>query len=88
MKIKYDTKFEIGDTVYIAETYYGEYYVSEPLTVQRIYINVDKFGLYVEYALRYEGQQFKYLWDIQMAEKHCFADREECRLWCAIQNKI
>lgn len=88
MKIQYDTKFEIGDTVYIAETYYGEYYVSEPLTVQRIYISVDKFDLHIEYALRYEGQRFQHLWDIQMAEKHCFVDREECRLWCAIQNKI
>lgn len=88
MEIKYDTKFEIGDTVYIAETYYGGYYVSEPLTVQRIDINVDKFGQNIEYALRYEGQTFQYLFDIKMMEKDCFADREECRIWCAMQNKI
>lgn len=88
MTIQYDTKFEVGDTVYIAEIYYGEYYVSEPLTVQRIHINVDKFGQNIEYALRYEGQQFQYLFDINMMEKDCFTDREECRIWCAMQNKI
>ena len=88
MKIRYNTKFEIGDTVYIAETYYGEYYVSEPFTVQRIEINVDKFGLYAEYTLRDKGQGSQYLWDIKIEEKRCFSDREECRLWCAIHNKI
>lgn len=88
MNIQYNTKFEVGDTVYIAEIYYGEYYVSEPLTVQCIHINVDKFGQNIEYALRYEGQRFQYLWDIQMEERHCFADRDECKLWCAMQNKI
>lgn len=87
MKIRYNTKFEIGDTVYIAETYYGEYYVSEPLTVQSIHINVDKFEQCIEYSLRYKGQLFQHLFNINVLEKCCFADREKCRLWCAMQNK-
>ena len=87
MKIKYNTKFEVGDTVYIAETYYGEYYVSEPLTVQRIHINVDRLGLHIEYELKYKDETFKHFYNIDMLEKQCFPDREECRLWCAMQNK-
>ena len=75
------TKYDIGDTVYIAEFYEG-YMPSRELTVVSIDISVSTSKTKVIYNLN-DGENYKgyYL------EEALFATCEECTKWCEERDK-
>lgn len=77
MKIKIDTKFNIGDVVYTPE-FYDVYFASKtPHTITDIFVKAShNQNVAVTYRI-IQGQ----LTDV-VSEKFLFATYEECRQWC------
>lgn len=75
------TRYDIGDTVFIAE-FYDEYMVSKVLTVVTIEISVSANKTKVVYYLN-DGSDYKGYY----FEDALFATYEECTKWCEEHNK-
>lgn len=79
MNINIETKYNIGDTVYIAE-HYDEFFPSKPLEVIGILIKISPIATLVEYKLQDNG------YDEIVIEPYIFATYEECVKWCDNHN--
>lgn len=83
MKIAIETKFNIGDMVYVPEPY--RLWFTERTTREIVNITIEcsmrdgKERMIVLYGLRYE--------DEPVCEDVCFATYEECAQWCFEQNR-
>lgn len=78
MIINHETKFNIGDSIYISEIFDGEYYIDGPYKIKSIKLEIINEGILVRYNC-----ENVYL---DIIESHCFASREEGQEWCLIHN--
>lgn len=80
MDINKQSKFNLGDEVYIAN-YYDEFTPSKPYTVTAVLTITDGNGTVVKYRIRNATEE------IVMFEHSCFGTCEECTKWCEKHNK-
>lgn len=80
MKITFETKFNIGDQVYLAETYHEYWANSKPYTVVGISIHMNEHATKIIYRIEQDG-----LID-SVSENLLFATHEECVKWCEEHN--
>lgn len=80
MKCVVNAKFNIGDQVYLAETYHEYWANSKPYLVTGILISITES----EYKITYRIQQ-DLLTDV-VSEHLIFATYEECAQWCKNHN--
>lgn len=81
MDFNITTKYDLGDSVYIAELY-DEYMPSKELTVTTIEFSISTNKTKVVYYLN-EGDGYKGYY----SEDALFATCEECTKWCEEHNK-
>ena len=79
MNINIETKYKIGDTVYIAEKY-EDYFPSKPLTVLSILVTILPDATLIEYGLGKDGYCDK------IPENRILPTYEECIKWCQENN--
>ena len=80
MKIKVETKFNVGDLVYIPELYHHEWFaLKRPFEIYKIIINTYGNTVYIYYELL-DGTLIEY------KEDFIFTSYEECEKWCREQN--
>jgi hypothetical protein len=80
MKLTLNTKYNINDTIYIAECYNGEFFPSRALTVYQIYTESSLYITEIYYYMYYYGEYVKF------SESRCFGSYEECSKWCKEHN--
>ena len=81
MKVTLDTKFNIGDTVYVVDHYY-DYYVSHtPYMIIDVLINVNKRGTHIFYEVEQNDVTDR------VPESWTFNTYEECARWCEEHNR-
>lgn len=80
MKISVETKFNIGDIVYVADNYDDYIANSEPHIVQDVLINVSRRGTHILYEVNRKGFTFT------ITEAWVFATYAECTKWCEEHN--
>lgn len=80
MKITADTKFNIGDTVYAAESYEVYWANKTPYIVIDITVNVNEDMTRIVYTINQD-----YIIDT-VSEDFLFATYEECMKWCKEHN--
>ena len=73
--MKIETKYNIGDTIYIPE-YYEEYFPSKPLQIDSILITSNYI---VKYILNSSGY-------MALEEQNIFKTYNECNEWCNKHN--
>ena len=81
MKVTIDTKFNVGDTVYIADHYYDFYASSEPCIIRDVLIDINSKRTHIAYEV--EQKDFTY----RVPETWTFASYDECAQWCDLKNK-
>ena len=80
MKIEVETKFNVGDFVYIPELYRHEWFaLKRPFEIYKTIINTYGNNVYIYYELLDETL-------IEYKEDFIFAYYEECEKWCREQN--
>lgn len=77
MKISVETKFNIGDMVYIANCYYDFYANSVPCRIKDVLVDINRRRTRIAYEV--EQEDFTY----RIPEEWAFASYEECEKWCA-----
>ena len=80
MKYTLETKFDIGDTVYIADHYYDYYASHTPYVVTGITVKINHNGTYIAYYVEH-GENTDYL-----PETFIFSTYDECVKWCDEHN--
>ena len=80
MKITIETKFNVGDTVYIADHYYDFYANHEPYIIKDILIDVRNCRRHIVY----EVEQGDYIYCVP--EDWTFTTYKECAKWCEEHN--
>jgi hypothetical protein len=80
MTVTVETKFNVGDTVYIADNYYDFYANQTPCIVKDVLIDVNRRRTCISYEV--EQEDFTYM----VPESWMFATYEECEKWCEKQN--
>ena len=76
MKVNLETKFNIGDVVYVAETYEVCYANKTPYTITDIIVRLDEDTIKIVYNLH---QNYT---TTTVSENFLFATYEECVQWC------
>ena len=80
MKIDVETKFNVGDVVYVAEHYYEFYANKRPHTIKNIFVKATPWHTRILYEVECEGV-------IEHISEVCvFATYEECTKWCKENN--
>ena len=82
MKHMIETRFNVGDVIYIADHYYDYYASRTPYVVSGILIHINN----KEARVLYDVKQGK-LTD-RFPEYLCFSTYEECAKWCERHNRI
>ena len=80
MKITFETKFNIGDQVYLAETYHVYWANSKPYTVVGVNIHMNDHTTKLIYNIELEGLV------TSVSERFLFATSDECKQWCEAHN--
>lgn len=80
MRLAIETKFSIGDQVYLAEIYHEYLANSKPYTIVGISIHMNEHATKTIYRIEQEG-----LID-SVSEHILFATYEECAKWCDEHN--
>lgn len=80
MKVTIETKFNIGDIVYIADHYYDLYPQREPYIIVDILVNIDKHGTLIRYDVECSNGSCR------VPEKWVFNTYAECTKWCEEHN--
>lgn len=80
MKYTIETRFDVGDTVYIADLYYDYYASHTPYVVTGITANVRHNDISVAYYVESEGHTD------HLPEAFLFNTYEECAKWCKEHN--
>lgn len=80
MKITAETKFNVGDTVYIADHYYDFYANHKPYIVSDVLIDINSKRMHISYDV--DQDDFTY----SVPEEWVFATYEECTKWCDEHN--
>ena len=77
MKITVETKFDVGDMVYVANHYHDWYAEHRLYIVRDITINIRKSIPYIQYEVELDGLVST------ASERMLFKTYEECVEWCA-----
>ena len=77
-----DTKYNIGDTVYVADLCYDYYPVSQPCTVKNILLGGNVNKPRISYEVKND------VFSEQLLEDWIFPTYAECTKWCEENNKI
>lgn len=80
MRLVTETKYNVGDTVYIADHYYDFYANRQPYTIIDVLINVNSRRTFVQYEVEQDGISYR------VPEDWTFATYEECVKWCEEHN--
>ena len=80
MTFTINTKFDVGDEVYIADSYYEYYASSKPYVITRVHIKSDGNKTHITYDVEQDGFR-----DI-VTEGLVFQTYEECTKWCKNHN--
>ena len=80
MKIEIETKFNIGDTIYVAEHHYEMYPCKEPRIIKDILIRWNSHQAHIEYETMCSGGIER------RPETWTFKTYAECTKWCEEQN--
>ena len=76
MNISLNTKFNIGDAVYFAETYEDYWANKEPYIVTDIMVKVNKYGQSIVYRISQN------CFTDTVSEHMLFQKYEDCAKWC------
>jgi hypothetical protein len=82
MNININTKYNIGDTVYIVDSCYDYYPVNIPCIVKNIFIRGNINNIYVNYEVQHDTLS------LLLPESWIFPTYAECTKWCEEHNKI
>ena len=82
MDININTKFNVGDTVYIADHYYDFYPINEPGTIKNILIDGDINKIRIDYEIEQD------IFVVRVPEEWTFDSYAQCTKWCEEHNKI
>ena len=80
MKLSIETKFNIGDTVYIAECYEDWFACKKPFIISDILISANSQTTHVLYEVQQDGLKSR------VPEDWVFGTYEECKKWCDEHN--
>ncbi len=80
MTFTVNTKFDVGDEVYIAYSYYEYYASSKPYVVKRVRIQSDGHTTHIVYDVEQDGAEDSVI------EGLTFATYKECTKWCKEHN--
>lgn len=80
MKFNIETKFNIGDIVYIADHYYDFYANKKPYIVKDVLIDINKRRTHIKYEVEQDDITYR------VPEKWTFNTYEECAKWCDEHN--
>lgn len=80
MKITIETKFDIGDTVYIADSYDEFYPHKQPYVVMDVLTNTNHGKTHIRYQVEIDGMIDFF------PEEWVFLSYEECAQWCKEHN--
>ena len=81
MKLSIKTKFNIGDTVYIAECYEDYWFAyKNPFIVSDILISANSRIMHISYEIQQDNFTHR------VPESWAFSTYEECAKWCKKQN--
>ena len=80
MKAAVESKFNVGDTVYIADHYYDFYASHLPCVVCDILININSKRTHISYEVEQDDYMYR------VPEEWTFATYEECARWCEENN--
>ena len=81
MKININTKYNIGDTVYVADHYYDFYPISTPGIIENILIDGDINKIRIDYIIQQD------IFTVSVPEEWVFPSYAECTKWCEEHNK-
>ena len=82
MKTIIETKFNVGDTVYIADHYYDFYANMAPYIVKAILIDVNSRRTHISYEVEQGDTTYR------IPECWTFTTYEECAEWCDKENEL
>lgn len=80
MKATVETKFNVGDIVYIADAYYDLYACRKPYVIKDVLININSLRTHISYEIEQSGSRY------HIPEEWAFATYEECVKWCEENN--
>lgn len=83
MNINITTRYDVEDTVYIAECYNGEFFPSKACIVKDIKI----WSLGINYPQRIIYTVLNNDFEETVDESVCFESYTKCREWCSLHNK-
>lgn len=81
MNISINTKFNIGDKVYIADLYYDFYACRKPHTIIDILIDINRHRTHIMYEVKQDNVTYR------VPERLTFDTYEECAKWCEEHNR-
>lgn len=85
MNITINTKYNIGDIVYIAWCYNGEFLPENKLyTINKIYAYAENENIKISYGIIDNSDDM----EMEVYECDCFPTYAECTKWCKKQNEI
>ena len=80
MKTTVETRFDVGDIVYVADHYYDLYPISKPYVVRDVVVRVTSDSIHIHYEIEKEG-----ILDY-VPEEWVFETYTECTKWCDEHN--
>ena len=80
MKLSIETKFNIGDTVYIAECFEDWFAYKTPHIISDISISASSKAVHILYEVQQDG------FTDRVPEDWLFSTNEECAKWCDERN--
>lgn len=80
MTITIETKFDIGDEVYIADHHYDFFALKQPYAITDVSVQSSRYGTNIIYRVKREDIEHS------IPESWAFATYEECLKWCNTHN--
>lgn len=80
MKLSIETKFNIGDTVYLAECFEDWFAYEKPYIISDISISANRQTTHILYKVQQDG------FTDRVPEDWVFGTYEECKKWCDEHN--
>ena len=76
MNVAINTKFDVGDVVYVAEHYYEFYAPHKTSVVSEVLVDVNSRRTSIRYEFKQDGYTYR------APEGWVFKTYEECEKWC------
>ena len=75
-----ETKFDVGDMVYVADLYYDFYPISKPYVIRDVVVRITSDSIHIHYEIEQEGISS------YVPEGLAFETYTECTKWCREHN--